>query len=129
MRFRFAQHYTLEQARALLPKVRQWLRDLQTHGQALEAMDFQLHQARQGGEDLGGPEVHEWVRLNVLCMELLTEFQRRQIFIKDIRRGLVDFPSLRDDREVFLCWEMGEKDILFWHELEAGYAGRQAIDE
>lgn len=129
MRFRFTRHYTLQEARALLPKVRKWLKSLQKNGQALKEIDYEIHQARQWGEDLGGPLVREWVRLNVLCMELLAEFQRRQIFIKDIQRGLVDFPSLLDEREIFFCWEMGEEDILFWHELEAGYAGRKAIEE
>jgi hypothetical protein len=41
--------------------------------------------------------------------------------------GLLDFPSLRDGREVYLCWKWGEEDIAFWHEVEAGYGGRQPL--
>lgn len=47
--------------------------------------------------------------------------------IKDLDRGLVDFPSFRQNREVFLCWEEGETDIEFWHDLSAGYGGRERL--
>ncbi|WCJ59258.1 DUF2203 domain-containing protein [Fontisphaera persica] len=129
MHYRFTKHYTLDEARALLPQVRQWLTQLQRSSRALKKVDAQIFQMRQNGEDLGGPRVCEWVRLGVECMERMAEFQRRQILVKDIERGLVDFPSLRGDREVFLCWEMDEDDIQFWHDLDAGYAGREAIEE
>ena len=47
--------------------------------------------------------------------------------IKGIREGLVDFPSLREGKEVYLCWRMPEKEILFWHDLNTGFAGRTPI--
>jgi hypothetical protein len=50
-----------------------------------------------------------------------------EIVLRDLDRGLVDFPALRDEREVYLCWVEGEDEIAFWHELEAGYAGRQPL--
>ncbi len=49
--------------------------------------------------------------------------------IKDINSGLLDFPSWRGDHEVCLCWKHGEDDIRFWHETDAGFAGRRPIDE
>jgi hypothetical protein len=49
------------------------------------------------------------------------------IEIKDIQRGLVDFPMWRDGEEVFLCWELAEDDIAFWHRIEDGYPGRQPL--
>jgi hypothetical protein len=48
--------------------------------------------------------------------------------IKDVNLGLLDFPALKDGREVYFCWQYGEGEIAFWHEIEAGYAGRQPID-
>ena len=48
--------------------------------------------------------------------------------IKDIDRGLIDFPAIIDDREVFLCWELGEDEVAYWHDLEAGYGGREPLD-
>ncbi len=53
------------------------------------------------------------------------EFHRRQIQVKDLRRGLNKFPSYRDGREIFLCWERDEDDIEFWHDLETGFSGRK----
>jgi hypothetical protein len=50
------------------------------------------------------------------------------VLIKDINTGLLDFPAIRDEREVYLCWKFGEDDIAFWHEIEEGFAGRQSID-
>ena len=49
--------------------------------------------------------------------------------VKDYRQGLVDFRSLRDGHEVYLCWVLGEEKVAFWHDLEAGFAGRTAITD
>jgi hypothetical protein len=59
---------------------------------------------------------------------LIHRIQDMDVLIKDINLGLLDFPALKDGREVYLCWQYGEGDIAFWHEVEAGYAGRQPID-
>jgi hypothetical protein len=48
--------------------------------------------------------------------------------VKDINTGLLDFSALKDGREVYLCWQYGEGQIAFWHEVDAGYAGRQPIE-
>ena len=47
--------------------------------------------------------------------------------LQDLHRGLIDFPALMSGREVFLCWEDGEEAVEFWHDLDAGYAGRERI--
>jgi hypothetical protein len=59
---------------------------------------------------------------------LIHRIQDMDVLIKDINLGLLDFPAWKDGREVYLCWQYGEDDIAFWHEIEAGYAGRQPID-
>lgn len=123
----FKKHYTPDEARALLPQVREWLAGLADRCRQLREIDAQFAQWLPQGQDLGGETVHRWLRLVVGVKELLTEFARREIQIKDLDRGLVDFPALIDGREVFLCWEQGEPDIQFWHDLEAGYAGRQPL--
>lgn len=55
------------------------------------------------------------------------EFEERGIVLRDLDRGLIDFPAIRDEREVYLCWIEGEPDIEYWHDLDAGYAGRQPL--
>ncbi|HEY2955426.1 MAG TPA: DUF2203 domain-containing protein [Candidatus Eisenbacteria bacterium] len=54
--------------------------------------------------------------------------QRRGCLVKDIARGLVDFYALSGDRLIFLCWQLGEPEIGYWHTLEGGFAGRQPLD-
>lgn len=81
----------------------------------------------QSGCDLGGEIVNKWVKALAEFRGLLIEFHRRQIQIKDLDRGLVDFPAIVSGREVFLCWEKGEQDIEFWHDLDSGYSGREPL--
>ena len=59
---------------------------------------------------------------------LLHQVQDMGIEIKDLTIGLVDFPALREDRVVYLCWKYGEERVEFWHELESGFSSRQWID-
>lgn len=123
----FSKHYTLAEARALLPQVRQWLDDLQERRQRLSRLDQRISAILERGDDAGGAAVNDMVRTLADAREVLAEFQRRQIQIKDLERGLIDFPSLRDGREIFLCWEKDEEDIEFWHDLDSGYAGRERL--
>jgi hypothetical protein len=111
----------------LLPLVRAWLKELQQLHQELLRHESRMNQLVKGGADIGGDLVNNWVRTFTATKKVLVEFARRQIVIKDVDRGLVDFPSLRGEREIFLCWEQDEEDIEFWHELDAGYAGRERI--
>ncbi|MCX8090434.1 MAG: DUF2203 domain-containing protein [Verrucomicrobiae bacterium] len=128
MGYRFNKHYTVEEARALLPQVRTWLERLQQLREEVERAERKLASLTGAGQDVGGELVHRWVRGLVAAHETFREFRQREIQIKDLDRGLVDFPSLRDGREVFLCWEQGEPDIEFWHDLDAGYAGREPLE-
>ena len=56
---------------------------------------------------------------------LLQEIYSSGIIVRDTEQGLVDFPTLRGGREVYLCWLLGEDHIQFWHEVHTGFAGRQ----
>ena len=51
------------------------------------------------------------------------------IALRDIGSGLVDFPALANGRPIWLCWKLGEGDIAWWHELQAGVAGRRPLIE
>ena len=128
MAAQFSQHYTLDEARALLPRVRQWLDRLQEISRELDKAGRVLAQLRGEGGDLGGPTVNRQLRALVDFRAVVLEFKSRDIQIKDLDRGLLDFPALIGGREVFLCWEQGEEDIEFWHDLESGYAGRERLE-
>lgn len=127
MSFQFQKHYTLEQARALLPEVRQWLGELAQSRQRLAQCDERLAETLAAGNDAGGDLVNRWVRTLSEVKSLLVNFQKREIQIKDLERGLIDFPALVGGKEVFLCWEQDEEDIEYWHDLDSGYAGRERL--
>lgn len=76
-----------------------------------------------GGSRLASELVDEFRRLE----ELVEQIQASGAIVKDINQGLIDFPHWRDGREVYLCWQFGEDEIRYWHEIDAGYAGRQPL--
>ena len=127
MPHRFEKHYTRDEARALLPQLRQWLAELNHLREECDRYEKRLGGLTAEGDDTGGETVNQWIRTLAGMRAVLGEFQQREIFIKDLSRGLVDFPALIGGREVFLCWESDEDDIEFWHDLDAGYGGRERI--
>jgi hypothetical protein len=127
MASQFTKHYTRDEARSLLPQIRVWLDDLAENREQLKALDEQIRSRLSQHDDLGGPTVNNWVRTLAEIKDLIEEFQSREIQIKDLERGLIDFPAFRGGKEVFLCWEKDEDDIEFWHDLSSGYAGREPI--
>ena len=123
----YKHHYTRDEARALLPQLRQWLVRLRALRRELDKRDQRLGQLMDRGHDAGGPLVNEWVCIMADIRDVFAEFERREILIKDLERGLLDFPALVGGREVFLCWEQDEDDVEFWHELDGGFAGREKL--
>ena len=127
MPHRFQKHYTRDEARSLLPQVRKWLVQLNGLRQELERADKRIGGMMNTGNDLGGDLVNNWIRTLAGMQDILAEFQQRQILIKDLERGLVDFPAIIGGKEVFLCWEQDEEDIEFWHDLDTGFSGREKL--
>lgn len=123
----YQHHYTHDEANALLPQLRQWLARLRDLRRELEKRDRRLGQLMDRGHDVGGPLVNEWVKIMTDIRGVFGEFEQREILIKDLERGLLDFPALIGGREVFLCWEQDEERVEFWHDLDGGYAGREHL--
>ena len=124
---KFRKHYTRDEARQLLPLVKQWLEELARARDLITHYDERLTKVMKGGNDVGGEMVNKYVKTLASWKEVLARFQNRQIQIKDLDRGLIDFPAFVAGREVFLCWERGEDDIEFWHDLTGGYGGREKL--
>lgn len=127
MQHRFRKHYTIEEARALLPQIRKWLKEMHQLRRSLKQLDDRLAQMVADGADAGGESVNKQVKLLGEWQRVVQEFTGREIEIKDVERGLIDFPAIIGDKEVFLCWEEDEDDIEFWHDLDSGYAGRERL--
>jgi hypothetical protein len=124
---RHGRHFTLEEARAELGWVAERLEAMRAAHARLtdeEARRILASESRGNGGGTPGKQVGEaFVELEAG----MADFARRGIVLRDLDRGLIDFPALRDGREVYLCWVDGEPDIAFWHELDAGYQGRQEL--
>jgi len=80
--------------------------------------------AGNGGNKALSVMAQDFERFDALIHQILDT----GVQIKDINIGLLDFSAMKDGREVYLCWKYGENDIAFWHEVEAGFAGRQPIE-
>src|ERR1051325_9991188 len=94
MAHQFTKHYTREEAKALLPQLRRWLGRLEQSRDDLLKYDKRLSSLMEPGRDAGGDLVNNWARTMAEFREVMGEFQNRQIMIKDIDRGLVDFPAI-----------------------------------
>jgi len=127
MVFQFRKHYNRDEARALLPKIRDWLKQLGRLRQSLSQQEQRLARLLAAGNDAGGELVNHWVKTVAATKKVLQEFAQREIQVKDLDRGLIDFPAIIGGREVFLCWEQDEDDVEFWHDLNSGYAGRERL--
>jgi hypothetical protein len=124
----YSQHFSLEEARAALPLLRSIFTDLHLLRDRVHLADEHLSQLhRKTSADLGGSAVNKMLRDLSQINTHLRQLSELGVVIKDVDRGLVDFPHLRDGREVFLCWELDEDDIEFWHDLDTGYAGRERL--
>ncbi|MDT5263273.1 MAG: hypothetical protein QOC61_2277 [Acidobacteriota bacterium] len=122
--------FTVEDANALLPTVREIVRKVQRAYVRVSASQESARLAAAGATHGGGGM--EGGSAYVLALTALAEssgqLETLGVQIKDYARGLIDFPALREGRVVLLCWQMGEGDELeWWHDLETGFAGRQPL--
>ena len=121
-------HFSREEANALLPQLTALLSQLQEAKD--ELTDTEAHEAlSEAAPTNGGGEQGRQVGVAFLeVRRILETVERAGIVLRDIDRGLVDFPALMDGREVYLCWELGEDEVGYWHDLEGGYGGREPLD-
>jgi hypothetical protein len=134
-----APHYfTVDEANALVPalesafgRIMRLRVELRATGAALERMGERTDAEALAREDGSREALAVRGRARALLEALseeLHELGELGVQVKDLDTGLCDFVASRDGRDVLLCWRFGEKQIGYWHELEAGFAGRQPID-
>jgi hypothetical protein len=125
---RHQRHYTLEEANSCLPRVAELLERLRVARSRLGDREARAALGEAAPAN-GGGDAGRVVSKGFLEMrDVLVELREREIVLRDLDRGLVDFPAMLEGREVYLCWEEGEDSIGFWHEPDAGFAGRQPLD-
>lgn len=128
-------HFTVAEAESAIPWMQsavESMRDASAHAQEAQSQLSALMDSIQSN----GRESHgeEWEAQQAAIEEsaktvraVLDEFSDRGIILRDVQRGLVDFPAMREDREVYLCWLYGETSIEYWHEVDTGFDGRQPL--
>ena len=128
-------YFTADEANELLAQVRPLVEQMVAHRRSLALATVRHARiAATIATNGGGVRPHEVDRLQetieaeasavVRCVEALQELG---LLVKDLDEGLVDFPALRGDEEVLLCWRLGEDEVGFWHSVEEGFAGRKPL--
>ena len=122
-------YFTLQKASETLDLIRPLMDEVQRIRQKIlenqpEAWPAIEKSVGNGGNRALSNMVQDFEKLEALVHRI----QEMDVLIKDVNLGLLDFPALRDGGEVYLCWQYGEGEIAFWHEVEAGFAGRQPIE-
>ena len=120
-------HYSLEEANAMLPWVVERIERLRSA--RVQLTDEEVREALSEAAPMngGGPPGRTVSEAFLAMRSALADLQESEIVLRDLDRGLIDFPALHDGREVYLCWEEGETEIGFWHEIDAGYGGRRPL--
>lgn len=122
-------YFTVEEANEFLPTLETLLQRLKGLVARMNSEYSELEGLREvvrgnGGHQRGQQYLSEVARF----AGLIQEVNKNGCILKDIDKGLVDFPFMKDGREVYLCWMLGEESIGWWHERDAGYPGRQPIE-
>jgi hypothetical protein len=119
--------FDVDEARRFVPflldsfgRIRQWIEE----ARALNAIIEKSALTRDDAERVR----HEVEQAIVRVREEISRIEEAGIAVKDVE-GLVDFPAMLGERHVFLCWKFPEESVDFWHEFEAGFAGRQPITD
>jgi hypothetical protein len=130
-----ARLFTIDQANAMLPLVRAICLDLSNLARDVMERRHRLALLTAGRELKSGDPYSD--ELSQMEAELEQDAARLQEYVDELRQlgvepkgaveGLVDFPSDLDGRIVYLCWKLGEPEVLYWHDLDSGYAGRQPL--
>src|SRR5262245_18474201 len=128
-------YFSVSEANRILPLVRVIVRDIVELARDLRERHerlSRLHPSERGPlADAYQEEVQqvqdEFERDQERMRSYEEELRKLGVELKDYYTGLIDFPCWKDNREVYLCWKHGEPEVLFWHELDAGFAGRQRL--
>jgi hypothetical protein len=122
-------HFTVEEANAALPELRTIVASMLGARERIVAAQPELWPVLEKAASNGGSDKASAVLVDFETLRKCAKaIEALGIELKDINTGLVDFPALRDGREVYLCWRYDEPKVAFWHDLEAGFNGRQPLE-
>ena len=122
--------FTRAEAQSLLPRLRTLLEEIGEEWQHMRDLNPEIQKARDNAAlDGFSKSGVEYVESVSHLMSLIYQVKDMGVLLKDADKGLCDFPYLKHGRVVYLCWQLGEDSIQFWHDIETGFAGREPLDE
>jgi len=122
--------FTLAEAQSLLPRLRTLLEELSQEWKRMSELNPEIQKARDNAPLNGYSKFGvEYVESVSHLMSLIHEIKDMGVLLKDADKGLCDFPYIKGGRMVYLCWQLGEDTIQYWHDVETGFAGRKPLDE
>ena len=119
--------FTVQEANELIPFLSNKLQELRLAHGKLELWSEDAPSQQEVAFAGGMVADSRYVSLLTRFQALLEEICAEGCYLKDLDSGLVDFPTLWEGREVYLCWKLGESEVGHWHEIEAGFAGRRSL--
>lgn len=122
--------FTLAEAQNLIPRLKSLLKEIGEYWSEIRDLHPEIQKARDkapfdGFSKSGVAYVESVSHL----MFLVHQIKETGVLLKDADKGLCDFPYVRDGRVVYLCWQVGEDSIGYWHDIETGFADREPLDE
>ena len=122
--------FTLAEAQSLLPRLRSLLTDIGEQWEHVRKLNPEVQKARDNAQFDGHSKSGvEYVESVSHLMLLIHQIKDMGVLLKDADKGLCDFPYMRNGRIVYLCWQLGEDQIQYWHDIETGFGGREPLDE
>jgi len=122
--------FTRTEANEMLSRLRPMVEELREEWRRIKELNPEIRKIRDRVmSDAFHPRGVEYVESVSHLTGLITEIRGLGILVKDLDKGLCDFPYLKADRVVYLCWHLGEDTIDYWHDIEAGFAGREPLGE
>ena len=122
--------FSLAEAEALLPTLRSLLGEIGAALDHVRELNPEVQKARDASAFDGFSKAGvEYVESVSHLMFLIHQIRDLGVLLKDAEKGLCDFPYIRQGKVVYLCWQLGEDRIEYWHDIESGFAGREPLDE
>lgn len=121
--------FTISEANSLLPQLEELLLGVRKERKLLGKVEAEIKKAGDHAKGDGGTACGpRYIRAMEYITRNIEKIHEMGVLVKDLERGLCDFPYLLDGREVYLCWKLGEPEIRWWHETHTGYSDRKPLD-